>query len=108
MTTGVGGCNKLAIAEFLSKFNSDREPPNKGAEPLPLEAAGRAAAAPANGEGAFEATAAEAIEVIPGRGAAVDFVPGAVVVGIVPLVASAVICVTCPAELPDVGAARSV
>lgn len=25
VTTGVGGCNKLAMAEFLSKFNVDRE-----------------------------------------------------------------------------------
>jgi len=26
VTTGVEGCNKLAIAEFWSKFNADREP----------------------------------------------------------------------------------
>lgn len=108
MTTGVGGCNKLEIAEFWSKFNADREPPNKGAEPLPAEATGRAATVPANGEEAFEATAAEPVEVTPGRGAAVDFVTGTVAVGVVPLVVSAVVCVTCPATPPDVGAARSV
>jgi hypothetical protein len=33
---------------------------------------------------------------------------GAVVVGVVPLVGSAVVCVTCPAAVPDVSAARSV
>ena len=108
MTTGVGGCNKLAIPEFLSKFNADREPPNKGAGPLPLDAAGRAAAAPANGEGAFEATAAEAVEVTPEPGTAVDFVTGTVAVGVVPLVGLAVVWVTCPAALPDAGAARIV
>jgi hypothetical protein len=26
MTTVIGGCNKLAIAEFWSKLNADREP----------------------------------------------------------------------------------
>jgi hypothetical protein len=40
MTTVVGGCNKLAILEFWSKFNADRERLNEGAEPLPAEAAG--------------------------------------------------------------------
>ena len=108
MTTGVGGCNKLAIPEFLSKFNADREPPNKGAAPLPLDAAGRAAIAPANGEGAFEATAAEAVEVTPERDAAVDFVIGTVAVGVVPLMVSAAAGVACPATLPDVDAALSV
>ena len=39
MTTGVGGCNRLVIAEFLSKFDADREPLDEGAEPLPAEAA---------------------------------------------------------------------
>jgi hypothetical protein len=33
---------------------------------------------------------------------------GAVVVGVVPLVGSAVVCVTCPAAVPDVSVARSV
>ena len=108
MTTGVEGCNKLAIAEFWSKFNADREPLNEGAEPLPAEAAERTLAAPANAERAVGATAAEPVDVTPGRGAAIDFVMGAVVVGVVPLVGSAVVCVTCPAAVPDVSAARSV
>ena len=108
VTTGVEGCNKLAIAEFWSKFNADREPLNEGAEPLPAEAAERTLAAPANGERAVGATAAEPVDVTPGRGAAIDFVMGAVVVGVVPLVGSAVVCVTCPAAVPDVSAARSV
>jgi hypothetical protein len=106
MTTVVGGCNKLAIAEFWSKFNADREPLDEGAEPLPAEAAERTPAAPANGEGTVGATAAEPVEVIPGSGAAIDFVMGAVAVGVVPLVGSAVVCVTCPAAMPDVTAAR--
>ena len=108
MTTVVGGCNKLAIAEFRSKFDADREPLNEGAEPLPAEAAGRTPAAPANGEEAVGAAAAEPVEATPGRGAAFDFVMGAVAVGIVLLAVSAVVCVTCPAATPDVGAARSV
>ena len=37
-----------------------------------------------------------------------DFVMGAVAVGVVLLAVSAVVCVTCPAATPDVGAARSV
>ena len=40
LTTGVEGCNKLVIAEFLSKFNADREPLDEGAEPRLAEAAG--------------------------------------------------------------------
>lgn len=39
LTTGVEGCSKLVIAEFLSKFSADREPLDEGAEPLPAEAA---------------------------------------------------------------------
>ena len=106
--TGVGGCNKLAIAVFWSKFNADREPLDEGAEPLPAEAAERTLAAPTIGEGAVEATEAEPVEVTPGRGVAVDFVTGAVAwVGVL-LAVSAVVCVTCPAATPDVGAARSV
>jgi hypothetical protein len=111
LTTGVGGCSKLAIAEFWSKFNADREPLDEGAEPLPAKATGRTPAVPANGEGAVGAvgaTAAEPVEVITGSGAPVDFVAGAVAVGIVPLLVSAVACVTCPAATPDVSAARSV
>jgi len=65
VTTGVEGCNKLAIAEFWSKFNADREPLNEGAEPLLAEAAERTLAAPANGEGAVGATAAEPVDVTP-------------------------------------------
>ena len=108
MITGVGGCNKLAIAEFWSKFNADREPPDEGAEPLPAEAAERTLAAPANGEGAVGATAAAPVEVTPGRGVAVDFVTGAVAVGVVLLAVSAVVCAACPAETPDVSAVRGV
>ncbi|MDZ4733157.1 MAG: hypothetical protein SGJ16_06185 [Nitrospirota bacterium] len=107
MTTGVGGCSKLAIAEFWSKFNADREPPDEEAEPPPADATGRPAAALAYGGGAVGATAAVPIEVSPARGAAVDFVRGFVVVGIVPLAVSAVVCGTCPAARPDVTIARS-
>ena len=108
MTTVVGGCNKLAILEFWSKFNADRELPNEGAEPLPAEAAGRTPAAPANGEEADGATAAEPVEATAGSGATDDFVMGAVGVGAMLLAVSAVVCVTCPAAIPDVTAARSV
>ncbi len=108
MTTVVGGCNKLAIAEFWSKFNADRERLDEGAEPLPAEAAGRTPAAPANGEEAVGATAAEPVEITAGSGAPDDFVMGAVAVGVVLLAVSAVVCVTCPAATPDVSAARSV
>ena len=108
MITGAGGCNKLAIAEFWSRFSADREPLDEGAEPPPAEAAERTPAAPANGEGEIGATTAEPVEVAPGRGAAVDFVTGAVAASVVPLVVSAVVCVTCPAAMPDVNAERSV
>jgi len=108
MTTVVGGCNKFAIAGFWSKFNADREPLDKGAERLPAEVAERTPAAPAKGEGAVGATAAEPVAVISGRGAAIDFVMGAVAVGVVPLVGSAVVCMTCPAATSDVSAARGV
>ena len=108
MTTVVGGCNKLAIAEFRSKFDADREPLYEGAEPVPAEAAGRTPAAPANGEEAVGETAAEPVEVTLGRGATFDFVMGAVAVEIVLLAVSAVVCVTCPAATPDFTAARSV
>ena len=39
MTTGVAGCNRLEIAEFLSTFAADLEPLDEGADPLPAEAA---------------------------------------------------------------------
>ena len=107
MTTGVGGCSKLAIAEFRSKFSADREPLDEGAEPLPAEATERTLAVPANGEGAVGATAAEPVEVSPARGAAVDFVMGAGTVGVVPLAVSAVVCGTCPAATPDASAVGS-
>lgn len=107
-TTGVGGCNKLAIAEFWSKFSADREPPDEEAEPFPAEATGRPAAALANGGGAVGETAAVPIEVRPARGAAVDFVMGVVAVGVVPLAVSTVVCGTCPAATPDATVARSV
>ena len=63
--TGVAGCNKPVIAEFRSKFNADREPPEEEAEPLPAEATGRLPAALANGEDAVGLAAAELVEVIP-------------------------------------------
>ena len=108
MTAVVGGCNKLAILEFWSKFNADRERLDEGAEPLPAEAAGRTPAAPANGEEAGGATAAEPVEVTAGSGAPVGFVLGAVAVGVVLLVVSTVVCVTCLAATPDGTAARGV
>lgn len=106
-TAGAGGCNKLAIAEFRSRFDADREPLDKGAEPLPAEAVGRTPAPPANGAKEFRGTMAEPVEGAPGRGAAVDLVTGAVAVSAVPLVL-AVDCVTCPAGMPDVSAAWSI
>ena len=60
---------------------------------------------PANGEGTVGTTTAELVEVIPGRGAAIDFVIGAVAVGVVPLVGSLVVCVTCPVVMSNVIAA---
>ena len=110
MTTAVGGCSKLAIAVFWSKFIADREPLDEGAEPLPAKAIGRTPATLANGETVEDLGAAVAapVEVTPGRGVAVDFVTGAVAVGIVPLLISTVVCVTCPAATPDVMAARGV
>jgi hypothetical protein len=110
MTTVVGGCSKLAIAVFCSKFIADREPLDEGTEPLPAEATGRTPAALANGETVEDLGAAVAtpVEVTPGRGVAVDFVTDAVAVGIVPLLISTVVCVTCPAATPDATAARGV
>ena len=108
VTTGVGGCNKLAIAEFWSKFNADREPLIEGAEPLPDEAAERTLAAPPNREGEIGATAAAPVEITPGIGVVIDFATGAVAGGVILLAVSAVVCVTCLAATPDAGAARSV
>ena len=108
VTTGVGGCNKRAIAGFWSKFNADREPLEEGTEALPAEATGRLPAAPANGEGAVGAAATEPVAVIPGRSAAVDLVMGAVAVGVMLLVVSAVVCVTCQAAMLDVTTALDV
>jgi hypothetical protein len=107
LTTGVGGCSKLAIAGFWSKFNADRDPLDEGAEPLPAEATERTPAVPANGEEAVGATAAEPVEITPGRGAAIDFVMGAVAVGGVLLAVSAVVCATWPDATPDVSAVES-
>ena len=106
--TGVGGCNKRVIAGFRSKFNADREPLGDGTEALPAEATGRLPAAPANGEGAVGAAATEPVAVIPGRSAAVDLVMGAIAVGVMLLVVSAVVCVTCQAAMLDVTTALDV
>lgn len=62
----------------------------------------------ANGVGAVAETAAVPIEVSPARGAAVDFVMGAVAVGVALLGVSAVVCVICPATPPDVTTAVDV
>jgi len=39
VTTGVAGCTRLVIAEFLSTFAADLEPPDTGAGELTVEAA---------------------------------------------------------------------
>ena len=80
MTTGVAGCNRLLIAEFLSTFAADLEPTDTGAGPLPVEAAECTPAAPANGAEPVGAPAAEAAGVVPGKVAAVAIVMGAVAV----------------------------
>jgi len=54
------------------------------------------------------ATAAERVKVTTGSGVPDDFVMGAVAVGVVLLAVVAVVCVACPAAIPDVSAARSV
>ncbi|HSL04591.1 MAG TPA: hypothetical protein VK901_13775 [Nitrospiraceae bacterium] len=61
-----------------------------------------------NGEGAVGAATTESIEGIPGGGAVIDFVMGVVVAGGMPLPASAVVCMTCPASMFDVCAARGI
>lgn len=75
MTTVVGGCNKIAIAEFWRISNADREPPEVGAEPLPAEATGRLSYA-CERRRRVGAVAAELVEVIPGGCAAIDFMGG--------------------------------
>jgi hypothetical protein len=106
--TGVGGCNKRVIAGFWSKFNADREPLEDGTEALPAEATERLPAAPAKGEGAVGAAATEPVAVISGRSAAVDLVMSAVAVGVMLLVVSAVVRVTCQAGMLDVTTALDV
>lgn len=95
LMTGVGGCSNLVIEELWSKFNADRDPLEEGAAPVPAEATGRPAAAPADGEGALGPTAAVPAEASPETGA-------------VALVVSAVICGACPSVTPDVEAVPGV
>ena len=92
------------IAEFLSTFAADLEPPDTGAEPLPAEAAECAPAAPANGDEPVGTTVAEAAGVVPER-VADAFVLGAVAEGVVPLTVSTVVCAVCPSAMPDTDAA---
>ena len=87
--TGVCGCNKLAMAEFLNKFTVDRELLKK-ALPPPAEAAACTPAVLVNGEGAIGAATIEPVDVIPERGAAIGVVMGVAVVG-----------VPCPAAMSD-------
>ncbi len=91
--TGVDGCNKLAMAEFLNRFNVDRELP-KEALPPPAEAVERTPAAPVNGEGVGGVATTELGEITPARGAAIGVVMGVAVMG-----------VPCPAAMSDGGAA---
>ena len=87
--TGVWGCNKLAMAEFLNKFTVDREL-LKEALPPPAEAAACTPAVLVNGERVIGAATTELGEVIPARGAAIGVVMGVAVVG-----------VPCPAAMSD-------
>ncbi len=87
--TGVCGCNKLAMAEFLNKFTVDRELQEEALLP-PAETAACTLAVPVNGEGAIGATTTELGEVIPARGAATGVVMSVSVVGI-----------PCPAAMSD-------
>ena len=100
----MGAWSKLAIAEVLSTFTADLEPPGEGAEPPPVEATGLAAAALAKGDGVEDLGAAVAgtVEVAPANGLTVDYVPGAVAGGAVGLLESADVRVTCPAATIDV------
>ena len=106
----MGAWSKLAIAEVLSKFTADLEPPGEGAAPLPVEATGLAAAALAKGDGVEDlgAAVAGAVEVAPANGLAVDCVTGAVAGGAVGLLESAGVRVTCPAVAMDVSRAARV
>jgi hypothetical protein len=108
VTTGVGACNKFAIEEFLSKFKADREPGDEEAELLPAEATELPLVAPANGEGAVCAIGAALVEMTPERGPAADLAMGTVAGGIVLLAVSDVVCMTCPAAMPDVSAPGTV
>ncbi|MDP1945896.1 MAG: hypothetical protein Q8L77_00205 [Nitrospirota bacterium] len=107
MTTGVGAWSRLAIAEVLSRFTADLEPPGEGAEPLPVEATGLVAAMLAKGDGVRDlgVAVAAAVEVAPAKRLAVDCDPGAVAGGAVALLESAVVRVTCPAAAIDVSRA---
>ncbi len=89
MITGVCGCNKLAMAEFLNKFTVDRELLEEALLP-PAEAAACTLAVPMNGEGAIGAATTELGEVIPARGAATGVVMSVAVVGM-----------PCPAAMSD-------
>ena len=104
--TGVEGCNKLAIAEFWSKFNADREPLDERAELPPAEAAERTLAVLLNGK--VGVTGTTPVEVVLPRGVAADFVTGAVAVEGLPLMVSAAVCETCSVAMPDVSAPGSV
>jgi len=55
-----------------------------------------------NGEEVVGAATTGLVEVIPGGGAAIDFVTGVAAAGVVLLGVSAVVCVICPATTPDV------
>ena len=103
----MGAWSKLAIAEVLSRFTADLEPPGEGAEPPPVEATGLAAAALAKGDGAedLRAAVAGAVEVAPANGLAVDCGIGDVAGGAVGLPESAVVRVTCPAAAIEVSRA---
>lgn len=106
-TTGMGAWSKLAIAEVLSRFTADLEPPGEGAEPPPVEATELAVAALAKGDGVEDlgAAVAGAVEVVPANGLAADCVAGTVAGGAVVLLESAVVRVTCPAAAIDVSRA---
>ncbi len=56
---------------------------------------------PANGEGVVCAIGAAPVEMTPDRGPATDLAMGTVAEGIVLFVVSAVVCMTCPAAMPD-------
>ena len=107
MTTGVGAWSRLAIAEVLSRFTADLEPPGEGAEPPPVEATGLAVAMLAKGVVVeyLGVAVAGAVEVAPAKGLAVLCVIGAVAGDAVVLPGSAVVRVTCPVAAIDVPSA---